>query len=214
MEILELKAEKRTTKGSKAARKLRESGQIPAILYGHKEDNIMLSLKDTDFMRLLQTRTRMIWLAFENKKESALIKDVQHDNLSDGIIHVDFSRINLDERIKLRVFIEVYGEPIGVKEGGVLTHALKEVEIECLPAIIPEKIKVNISSLGLGKALHVRELPQMEGIRYLPDAETVVVSVHQLTAEKAVSEEEMLVEPVVITKKPKEGEEGEPEKKA
>ncbi|MEK7700259.1 MAG: 50S ribosomal protein L25 [Planctomycetota bacterium] len=214
MEILELKAEKRTTKGSKAARKLRESGQIPAILYGHKEDNIMLSLKDTDFMRLLQTRTRMIWLAFENKKESALIKDVQHDNLSDGIIHVDFSRINLDERVKLRVFIEVYGEPIGVKEGGVLTHALKEVEIECLPAIIPEKIKVNISSLGLGKALHVRELPQMEGIRYLPDAETVVVSVHQLTAEKAVSEEEMLVEPVVITKKPKEGEEGEPEKKA
>lgn len=214
MEILELKAEKRTTKGSKAARKLRETGQIPAILYGHKEDNIMLSLKDTDFMRLLQTRTRMIWLAFENKKESALIKDVQHDNLSDGIIHVDFSRINLDERIKLRVFIEVYGDPIGVKEGGVLTHALKEVEIECLPAIIPEKIKVNISSLGLGKALHVRELPQMEGIRYLPDAETVVVSVHQLTAEKAVSEEEMLVEPVVITKKPKEGEEGEPEKKA
>lgn len=214
MEILELKAEKRTTKGSKAARKLRETGQIPAILYGHKEDNIMLSLKDTDFMRLLQTRTRMIWLAFENKKESALIKDVQHDNLSDGIIHVDFSRINLDERIKLRVFIEVYGDPIGVKEGGVLTHALKEVEIECLPAIIPEKIKVNISSLGLGKALHVRELPQMEGIRYLPDAETVVVSVHQLTAEKAVSEEELLVEPVVITKKPKEGEEGEPEKKA
>lgn len=214
MEILELKADKRTTKGSKAARKLRETGQIPAILYGHKEDNIMLSLKDTDFMRLLQTRTRMIWLAFENKKESALIKDVQHDNLSDGIIHVDFSRINLDERIKLRVFIEVYGDPIGVKEGGVLTHALKEVEIECLPAIIPEKIKVNISSLGLGKALHVRELPQMEGIRYLPDAETVVVSVHQLTAEKAVSEEEMLVEPVVITKKPKEGEEGEPEKKA
>lgn len=214
MEILELKAEKRTTKGSKAARKLRETGQIPAILYGHKEDNVMLSLKDTDFMRLLQTRTRMIWLAFENKKESALIKDVQHDNLSDGIIHVDFSRINLDERIKLRVFIEVYGDPIGVKEGGVLTHALKEVEIECLPAIIPEKIKVNISSLGLGKALHVRELPQMEGIRYLPDAETVVVSVHQLTAEKAVSEEEMLVEPVVITKKPKEGEEGEPEKKA
>ena len=83
MEILELKAEKRTTKGSKAARKLRESGQIPAILYGHKEDNVMLSLKDTDFMRLLQTRTRLIWLAFDNKKESALIKDVQHDNLSD-----------------------------------------------------------------------------------------------------------------------------------
>ncbi len=214
MDILELKVEKRTTKGSKAARKLRENGQIPAILYGHKEDNIMLALKDTDFMRLLQTRTRMIWLAFDNKKESALIKDVQHDNLSDGIVHVDFSRINLDERVKLRVSVEVYGDPVGVKEGGILTHTLKSVEIECLPAVIPEKIKVNISSLGLGKALHVRELPQMEGIQYLPDAETVVASVHQISAEKAVPEEELLAEPEVITKKPKEGEEGEPEKKA
>jgi len=214
MEILELKAEKRTTKGSKAARKLRESGQIPAILYGHKEDNIMLSLKDTDFMRLLQTRTRMIWLAFDNKKESALIKDVQHDNLYDGIVHVDFSRINLDERVKLRVSIELYGEPVGVKDGGILTNAMKAVEIECLPAVIPEKIKVNIASLGLGKALHVRELPQVEGIRYLQDPEAVVASVHQISAEKAVPEEELLAEPEVITKKPKEGEEGEPEKKA
>src|SRR4030067_1388896 len=143
MEILELKAEKRTTKGSKAARKLRESGQIPAILYGHKEDNVMLSLKDTDFMRLLQTRTRLIWLAFDNKKESALIKDVQHDNLSDRIDHVDFSRIDLDERVHLRVSVEVYGEPVGVKDGGILTHTLKSVEIECLPAVITAKIKVN-----------------------------------------------------------------------
>lgn len=214
MEILELKAEKRTTKGSKAARKLRESGQIPAILYGHKEDNVMLSLKDTDFMRLLQTRTRLIWLAFDNKKESALIKDVQHDNLSDRIDHVDFSRIDLDERVHLRVSVEVYGEPIGVKDGGILTHTLKSVEIECLPAVIPEKIKVNISSLGLGKSIHVRELPQVEGIRYLPDPETVVASVHQVSDVKATSEEELLAEPEVITKKPKEGEEGEPEKKA
>lgn len=214
MEILELKAEKRTTKGSKAARKLRDSGQIPAILYGHKEDNVMLALKDTDFMRLLQTRTRLIWLAYGNKKESALIKDVQHDNLSDRIDHVDFSRIDLDERVHLRVSVEVYGEPVGVKDGGILTHTLKSVEIECLPAVIPEKIKVNISSLGLGKSLHVRELPQVEGIRYLPDPETVVASVHQVSAEKATSEEELLAEPEVITKKPKEGEEGEPEKKA
>lgn len=207
MEILELHAEKRTAKGSKAAKKLRGNGQIPAILYGHKVDNIMLSLKETDFVRILHSGTRMIRLTYDNRKESALIKDVQYDNLLDRVLHIDFSRIDLNERVKLRVPIELYGEPVGVKEGGVLTHVMKDIEIECLPTAIPEKIKINISELGLGKAIHVRELPVLEGIRYLPDAEAVVASVHQITAAKAVSEEELLTEPEVITRKPKEGEE-------
>lgn len=207
MEILELKAEKRTTKGSKAVKKLRETGQIPAIVYGHKVDNVMLCLREDDFTRLLHTRTRMIRLAFDNKKESALIKEVQYDTITDRVLHVDFSRIDLDERVKLRVQIELHGESAGVKEGGVLTHVMKDVEIECLPIAIPEKIKVNISELGLGKAVHVKELPVMEGIQYVSDADAVVASVHQVTAEKAVPEEELLAEPEVITKKPKEGEE-------
>jgi large subunit ribosomal protein L25 len=84
---------------------------------------------------------------------------------------------------------------------------MKDIEIECLPAAIPETIKVNISGLGVGKAIHVKELPVLEGIQYIPDAETVVVSVHQIVEKKAASEEELLAEPEVITKKPKEGEE-------
>jgi large subunit ribosomal protein L25 len=207
MEILELHAEKRTTKGSKAAKKLRGNGQIPAILYGHKVDNIMLSLKETDFVRILHSGTRMIRLTYDNRKESALIKDVQYDNILDRVLHIDFSRIDLNERIKLRVPIELYGESLGVKEGGVLTHVMKDVEIECLPTAIPEKIKISISELGLGKAIHVRELPVMEGIRYVSDTEAVVASIHQVAAEKVVSEEELLTEPEVITRKPKEGEE-------
>src|SRR3990170_4889388 len=83
MKILELKAEKRTIKGSKAVNKLRDSGQIPAILYGHKQDNVMLCLNEHDFTRILHTGTRMINLTVDNKKESALIKDVQYDNLLD-----------------------------------------------------------------------------------------------------------------------------------
>ncbi len=207
MEILEINVEKRAVKGSKAAKKLRGNGQIPAILYGHKVDNIMLSLKGADFIRILNSGTRTIRLTYDNKKESALIKDVQYDNILDCVLHVDFSRIDLDEKIKLRVPVELYGESVGVKEGGVLTHIMKDVEIECLPTAIPEKIKVNISELGLGKAIHVRELPVLEGIQYISDAEMVVASVHQVAAEKAVSEEELLTEPEVITRKPKEGEE-------
>lgn len=207
MKILELKAEKRTTRGSKAVKKLRESGQIPAILYGHKPDNVMLCLNEHDFTRILHSGTRMINLTVDNKKESALIKDVQYDNLLDRVLHVDFSRIDLTERVKLRVPLEVHGEPVGVKEGGVLTHVMKDVEIECLPTAIPEKIKVNISELGVGKAIHVKELPVLEGIQYISETELVVASVHQIVEAKAVSEEELLAEPEVITKKPKEGEE-------
>ncbi|OHC06395.1 MAG: hypothetical protein A3J92_01725 [Planctomycetes bacterium RIFOXYC2_FULL_41_27] len=207
MKILELKAEKRTTRGSKAVKKLRGSGQIPAILYGHKPDNVMLCLNEHDFTRILHSGTRMINLTVDNKKESALIKDVQYDNLLDRVLHVDFSRIDLTERVKLRVPLEVHGEPVGVKEGGVLTHVMKDVEIECLPTAIPEKIKVNISELGIGKAIHVKELPVLEGIQYISETELVVASVHQIVEAKAVSEEELLAEPEVITKKPKEGEE-------
>ena len=167
----------------------------------------MLCLKEHDFTRILHSGTRMINLTVDNKKESALIKDVQYDNLLDCVLHVDFSRIDLTERVKLRVQLELYGESIGVKEGGVLTHVMKDVEIECLPTAIPEKIKVNISELGVGKAIHVKELPVLEGIQYISEPESVVASVHQIVEAKAVSEEELLAEPEVITKKPKEGEE-------
>lgn len=207
MEILELKAEKRTTAGSKEVRKLRMVGKIPAMLYGHKQDNVMLCLKEEEFARILRTGTRMLRLTHDNKKESALIKEVQYDNVVDRVLHVDFSRIDLDERIKLRVSITLAGESVGVKAGGVLTHVLKDIEIECLPVAIPETIKVNISELGLGKAIHVKELPVLEGIEYIQDAESVVVSVHQIVEKEAVSEEELLAEPEIITKKPREGEE-------
>lgn len=209
MEILELKVEKRTAKGSKAGKRLREERQVPAILYGHKLDNIMLCFEEGPFARILHTGARMIRLAFDDKKESALIKDIQYDYISDRIVHVDFSRIDLDERITLRIPIDLFGESIGVKEGGVLTHIMKDVEVECLPTAIPEKIKVTISDLNLGKTIHVKELPVLEGIQYISDPEAVVVSVHQPAEEKAVPEEELLAEPEVITKKPKEGEETE-----
>src|SRR5574337_1933694 len=215
MEILDLKAEKRTTKGSKGVKKLRMVGQIPAMLYGHKEDNVMLCLGEDDFVRILHTGTRMLRLTYDNKKESALIKEVQYDTIVDRVLHVDFSRIDLNERVKLRVPVELHGESIGVKEGGILTHVIKDIEIECLPTTIPEKIKINIAELGLGKAIHVKELPVLEGIQYISDAEADVVSLPQIVEKKAVSEEELLAEPEVITKKPKEGEEAaESEKKA
>ncbi|MCF6150092.1 MAG: 50S ribosomal protein L25 [Candidatus Kuenenia sp.] len=204
MKILELKAEKRTVKRSKAVRKLRETGYIPAVVYGHKEDNVILSVNGAEFDRVLNAGVRMIHLTYDNTKESVLIKDVQYDNLSDSVLHVDFSRVSLDERVTLKVPIILTGNSVGVKEGGVLTQAMKSIEIESLPTAVPEDIKVNVSDLEIGKSIHVKELPVMENIKYLSDADAVVVSVHHAAEEKIVSEEELLAGPEVISKKPKE----------
>ncbi|MBM4054769.1 MAG: 50S ribosomal protein L25 [Planctomycetes bacterium] len=204
MEILELKAEKRTLKRSKAVKKLRDTGYIPAVIYGHKEDNIILSVNEREFERILHAGARMVNLMYNNKKEPVLIKDVQYDNVLDSVLHVDFARVSLDERVTLKVSIILLGNAVGVKAGGVLTQTMKNIEIECLPTSVPEDIKVNVSDLEIGKAIHVRELPVLEGVKYLSDAEVVVASVHHAVEVKAVSEEELLAGPEVISKKPKE----------
>lgn len=204
MEVLELKAEKRTLKRTKAVRKLRATGHIPAVVYGHKEDNVLLSVNGGEFGRVLNAGARMINLAYDRTKESVLIKDVQYDNLSDKVLHVDFARVSMDERVTLKVPIILTGSAVGVKAGGVLTQTMKNIEIECFPAAVPEDIKVNVSELETGKSIHVKELPSIAGIKYLSDAEAVVVSVQHAAEEKAVSEEELHAGPEVITKKPKE----------
>ncbi|MDR4506813.1 MAG: 50S ribosomal protein L25 [Candidatus Brocadiaceae bacterium] len=204
MEILELNAEKRVLKKSRAAKKMRASGQIPAVLYGQNRESIMLCLKEDEFGRVLHSGSRMIRLAFGGIKETALMKEVQYHSLTDQVLHVDFSRIILEERVRLKVPILVFGEPVGVKDGGVLTPVMKEIEVECLPVDMPEKIKVNISELGLDKAIHVKELPALKGVRYLPDGDAVVVSIHRAVEEKIVSEEELLAGPEIISRRPKE----------
>jgi len=206
MNIIELSAQKRTAKKTKNARKLRKNGHIPAILYGHKLENIMLSINESDFERILNSGMRMINLTYNNTTEPALVKDVQYNMVTDEILHIDLSRISLDKTINIRVPIILFGEPVGVKEGGVLTQVLKDIEIECLPSSVPEDIKVDISELGLGNSLFVKELPKQKGIEYLSDGDTVVASVHHATEEKEVLEEELETEtePEVISKKAKE----------
>lgn len=207
MRIFDLKVGKRTAKKTRAVNRLRKNGQIPAILYGHKQDNIMLCLDEKDLLQMLQAGAKMVRLRFNNEVESALVKDVQYDNIKNQVLHVDFARVDLEEKVRVRVPVELYGECIGVKEGGILTHVLKYVEVECLPTAIPEKVKVNILDLGVGRAIHVKDLPEQEGIKFLSDREAVVVSVHKAVEEKLVSEG-TISEPEVITRKPKEGEAG------
>ncbi len=174
--MLEAKVRKDT--GSRAMYKVRREGSIPAVLYGHKEATVPLTISDRDFGAIMRAGQRMVDLKVDGKTQKALIKDVQYDPLGDAILHVDFARVSMTEKITLNVPIVMTGHAPGQAEGGVLDQVLKSLEIRCLPANIPENIKVNISELKIGDSIFVKNVPPVEGVEVVTDPEAIVVTVH------------------------------------
>ena len=195
----------RKEKGSRAVRKLRQNGMVPSVLYGHNQENINLSVNKADLNDALKAKARMVNLQWEGKNENAFVKDLQYDLLGNEIIHMDFARVDLGEKVKLAIAVELYGEPIGHKKHGVLDHLLKEVNVECVVTSIPGKIRVNVSELDLGQSISVKDLDFPENVTVMDNPDAIVASVHLIAEEKVTTEEE-LAEPEVIAAK-KEGEE-------
>jgi len=158
METQQLQVKIRKDTGSLKSRKNRKSGLIPAILYGHKQENLKLLLNEKEFAKALDTDAKMVNLTWNGTEEIAIIKDVQFDTFGKKILHVDFVRIALTERVTTHVPVVLYGTSQGVKEGGILDHAMKEVEIECLPTEIPKNIRINISGLTIGETIHIKDM--------------------------------------------------------
>ena len=205
---LQVKIKKDT--GSLKARKNRESGLIPAILYGHKQESMMFLLNEKEFSTALNTEAKMVNLKWDGSEEIALIKDVQFDTFGRKILHVDFVRIALTEKVTTHVPVVLYGTSQGVKEGGILDHALKEVEIECLPTEIPKNIRINISELAIGNTIHISDMELPANAKVLGNPDAIVVSVHFATEEKETPEEEESSEPEIISaRKPEKEEESE-----
>ncbi len=205
METLALQVGIKKEFGSRVARKLRRSGYVPAILYGHKQENLMLQLSKREFVKALDSGAKTVNLKWDSSGEMALIKDVQFDTFGKEILHADFVRVDLSEKISTKVPIELYGTSRGVQEGGILDHAMKEAEIECLAAEIPENIRINIENLVIGKSIHVKDVELPSNVKILGNPDVIVVSVHFAAEEKALSEEELAAGPEVITaRKPEE----------
>ena len=221
MERVELKAVLREEVGKGAVKRLRKEGFIPAVCYGKGKRPLILKFNRQDLFKVLHTAAgENVIINLELKENSKLksrtviIKEIQYHHVNDDILHVDFNQISLTKVLTVKVPVEVKGEPIGVKEGGVLEHLLWEVDIECLPTQIPEKIDVEVSELGIGDSVHVKELIIPEGIKVLSDPEDVLLSVKPPMAEEVVKEEveEEITEPEVIReKKPEETPETEEE---
>ena len=183
MELQNLTVETRDSKGKGPARQTRATGRVPAVVYGGDAEPLSVTINLRDFEKLLHGRFgshAVVQLDVAGKPECnspALLKSVQRHPLKGFVLHADFLRIRLDQRIETVVPIELTGQPIGVVSGGVLEHQLRELEVECLALDVPEKILVDVSGLQINDTVHVSELAIPEGITVLSDPDRPVASV-------------------------------------
>lgn len=213
MDIAEVKARPREARGSRACRRLRHQGLIPAIIYGRGEPNVLLTLREQDVEELVEEHAFIVQVSWDGVQENAQIKEVQYDALGDEIVHVDLVRISLTEHIVVSVPVETHGDAVGVTEGGVLETVQHDLEVQCLPMAIPDSIIVEVSELAIGDNLTVGDLQFPEGVEPVTDAETVVVTVVPPSEleEEEEAPEELLLEPELIGAEEEEGEELPPE---
>lgn len=179
-----LSAEKRTETGKGAARQLRASGRIPAIVYGQGDEGLSVSLDEHEadllFHRISVDNTIVnIEVAGEDEPISTLIREVQTDPIKASILHVDFYRIQTGVEVEVEVPVHVEGTPIGVKDsGGVLQLVVHDLPVACIPSKIPEHISIDVSGLDIGDAIHVYDIDMPEGVRALIDEDRTLATVN------------------------------------
>ena len=198
MDQISLKANLREGKGKEVAKKLRRSGQVPAVVYHRGEKSVHITVVDREISKILHAaggENILISLTIEKEKKArpraVIIKEIQHDPVKRNILHVDFNEISLTEKITVEVEVVAQGEPVGVKqEGGILEHSLRELKIQCLPTDIPKHIDVDVSALKLNDSVHVRDLKLSDKIKVLNDPDTLLFQVkfHEEKVEAVAAE--------------------------
>ena len=193
--------------GTNHTRRLRRSGQVPAILYGHGEKNVNLAIPGTEVSSAIRHGTKVVQVQGAIS-DSALISEVQWDAFGSTVLHLDLIRVSADEKVEVSVPIELRGEAPGTREGGITEHVTHEVQIECAVSALPEKLVVSVNDLHLGQSILASDLELPEGAVLLTAADAVIVHVIEPTAD--VEGEEIPgegAEPEVIGEKHDEEEE-------
>ncbi len=209
-----LKATKREEIGTRKVRRLRKQGLIPAVIYGHGEGTVSVTLNEHEVELAIQHGERLLELEFEGKMHNVLIKEVQWETYGQEVIHVDLARVDLDERVAVTIKIVLKGTPAGASEGGVLQQTASEVNIEVAVRSIPEEILVVINDMNVGDKLTLGDLPLPDGATLTGDAAAPVASVNVIAEEAEAevaeeAEEGAAAQPEVIGEKPEESEEDE-----
>lgn len=198
IETIEVK--KRDVTGSRAMIKIRERGDIPAILYGHGEENLCLTVSLVTINGLIKHGTRLVMLTGD-VNDTALLRAVQWSSMGDSIIHVDFARVSQSETVDVPVPVHLYGEAPGASSSaGQLRFLTHEVQIRCPAASIPEFLLCDISSLQLGQSIHVNELKLPEGATAITPGGVVVVQVASQSASADETATATGAEPELIRK--------------
>jgi large subunit ribosomal protein L25 len=211
-EALVLKAQIRDGSGSKKSTALRQKGMIPAVVYGHKEKPVSIAVSGRDFLVNLHHGSRLFDVEIAGKQEKLLIKEVQYDYLGKDVIHADFMRVDLTEKIKISVPIEIKGTAKGAADGGIVDQHLAQLEVECVVTSIPDAIVISIKELGVGDSIHAADIKLPAGVTLVTDPAAIVLACHVVVEAKTTEEADLEapVTPEVIGKaKKEEGEEGE-----
>ena len=186
---VKLSARPRADVGRNSVKHLRSRGVVPAVIYGHKDQPANLEINTREIAALLKHAIGENILVELDIAGSAtklsLIQEVQHHPVRGDILHVDFLEVAMDEMLHTEVPIEAFGDADGVKNfGGLLEHSLRSLAIECLPKDLPEIIRVDVSSLGLNQALHVRDIVLPSGVSATTDADLTVFIVAESKVKK------------------------------
>ena len=205
-----LEAQPRQAGTKNHARRVRQGGKIPAVVYGAGKDSLSISVDPRHVQRILNSATghnTIFDLALSGESSKAMIVDWQYEPIKGKLLHIDLKRIALDKVLKVSVPVILVGEAAGVKqEGGIMEQMLREVEIECLPGDIPSHIDADVSQLTFGKVLRVSELPHSDKIKYITDANQPVAHVTSVkeevvaTPDAAAADATAPAEPEVIKK--------------
>ena len=219
MEAITVEATPRDDRGKNAARRMRVAGQVPAVLYGGKGESVAVTVNARQVTGILRSdsgHNTIFTVKLPGGEQKAMLKDWQVDPVKGTLLHVDMLRVAMDVRMRFKVPVHTFGEPQGVKlQGGIFEMVTREVEVECLPADIPEEFEVDITELLIGRQLRASDLPvDPAKIRLVTDPQRVIAHVVALRAEEEKPVEAVAAEAVVpaepeVIKKGKKEEEGE-----
>src|SRR5215471_6275056 len=201
-----LEAHPRTPGTKNDARRVRRGGKIPAVVYGAGKSAVPVTVDPRQVSRILHSETghnSVFDLALDGEKTKAMIVDWQYEPIKGSLLHIDLKRIAMDQKLRVNVPIELIGEPAGVKQqGGLLEQIVREVEVECLPADIPNVIELNVAELVFGVVLRVADLPKNEKVRLLTDADQPVAHIISIKEEVVATPESAAAEAAAAPAEP------------
>lgn len=194
MERPELSVQVRSERKKGAARKIRRSGLIPAVLYGPTVGNVLLAIDPHALLKAMDTEAgtnTLIKLRVEGggnlTDKVVMLRDLQVDPLNRTPLHADLYEITMDETVMVEVPVRLVGKAVGIDEGGILDQGIRELRVECLPGSIPEVLELDVTALGMGQSIHVSEIVLPEGVKIVGELATAVVSISAPLAEEEVA---------------------------